>query len=115
MQTCLSNDVLVFAVNRDVGASRQSEPLDAIAVAGLDLKDDPLVGGGPVAPVDFAVAGTFFLLREIELAAARVEHVKLSADGLSVDWLLPTSKTDPRAVGVTRTWDCCCYVETCTF
>ena len=91
--------------------ARQSLPIDVIAVAGLELTDEPIVAGGPVAPTDFVVAGTFFLLREIELAAAKVEHVKLSEDGLSVDWLLPTSKTDPRAVGVTRSWDCCCYVE----
>ena len=64
-----------------------------------------------MAPSDFVVAGSYFLLREVEPAAAKVEHVKLSADQLSVDWLLPTSKTDPRAVGVTRSWDCCCPVE----
>ena len=74
--------------------------LDTIAVAGLDLGDAPLISGGPVAPVDFAVAGTFFLLREIELAAARVGHVTVAAHGSSATWLLPKSKTDCRAVGV---------------
>ena len=53
----------IRSVNRGVGVSRQSEPLDAIAVAKLELSEQPLVAGGPVAPVDFAVAGTFFLLR----------------------------------------------------
>ena len=63
-----------------------------------------------MAPADFAVAGSFFLLREIEIAAARVGHVTLGADGLSVAWVLPKSKTDCRAVGVSRSWDCCCAV-----
>ena len=57
-------------------------------------------------PADFTVAGTFFLMREIELAASRVGHVNLAADRLSVTWLLPKSKTDHRAVGISRMWDC---------
>ena len=93
---------------RGIGASRQSKPLDAVAVAGLGLPETPLVPAGPVAPMDFAVAGTFFMLREIELGAALCKHVEVSGDGSSVTWLLPTSKTDHRAVGVSRTWDCTC-------
>ena len=45
----------------------KSKPLDAVAVACMGLADSLLVEGGPVAPADFAVAGAFFLLREIEL------------------------------------------------
>ena len=100
----------IRSCNRGAGISRQSKPLDAVAVAALDLPDDPLVSGGPIAPADFVVAGCFFLLREVELAAAKAGHVTVSTDGSSVTWLLPTSKTDCRAVGVARTWDCCCAV-----
>ena len=93
---------------RGTGTSRQSKPLDAIGVAGLQIGDAPLVVGGPVAPRDFAVAGCFFLLREVELAAAMASHVTVASDDSSATWLLPSTKTDPRAVGVCRTWECCC-------
>ena len=49
--------------------------------------------------------GTWWLLREIELAAARVHHLTFAkgADGLvEVSFRLPASKTDPGAVGITR-------------
>ena len=101
----------IRSCDRDVGTSRQSKPVDVVAVAGLGLDDSPVVPGGPVAPADFVVAGSFFLLREIELAAARTGHVTFGADRLSVSWLLPSSKTDHRAVGVSRSWDWCCLVE----
>ena len=100
----------VRSVNRGVGIARQSKPLDTLAVAGLCLPDAPLVTGGPVAPGDFVVAGTFFMLREVEITSARYEHVTVSADGSSANWLLPTSKTDHKAVGVCRSWDCTCAV-----
>ena len=100
----------IRSCERGAGVSRQSKPLDAIAVANLDLPDTPLVTGGPVAPADFAIAGCFFLLREVELASARAEHVTVAAGQQAVTWLLPTSKTDHKAVGVSRTWDCCCSV-----
>ena len=95
--------------------SRQSLPLDPLRVASLELGDEPLVAGGPLAPTDFCTVGVFFLLREAEIAAARYEHLAFSdrcpsshGAGGSASLLLPSSKTDPRAVGITRTWDCCC-------
>ena len=70
-----------------------SRPLDAVAVAGPALTDAPLVPNGPVAPADFVVAGVFFLLREVELAATLVWYVTMSPDRCSATWLLPTSTT----------------------
>ena len=103
------------AVNRGVGTSRQSQPIDPLRAASLDLDDSPLVTGGPLAPMDFCSVGIFFLLREIEIAAARLSHLHFSdwaslasGPGGSATLLLPSSKTDPRAVGVSRTWDCVC-------
>ena len=51
------------AVNRGAANPRQSRPLDPVRVAALQLDDDPLVAGGPIAPGDFATVGVFFLLR----------------------------------------------------
>ena len=47
------------------------------------------------------------MLREIELAFARREHMTLTSDG-RVMLNLPVSKTDPRALGCTRVWGCVC-------
>ena len=51
------------------------------------------------------------MLREIELSLARLHHLPLSCGptGLvEVTWLLPASKTDPAAVGVSRSHGCSC-------
>ena len=74
----------IRSCGRGVGSSRQSKPLDPVAVAALELPDTPLNVNGPVAPSDFAVAGCFFLTREVELAAARVAHITFSPDSQSV-------------------------------
>ena len=98
----------IRSCGRDIGAARQSRPIVPVAVAGWACRTLQWFGGGSEAPVGFVVAGLVSLLRDIELAAARVEHGCLSADRRSADWLPPASKTDPRAVGVSRTWDCTC-------
>ena len=98
------------SVGRGAGAACQSQPLDVLALSNLALDDAPLVAGGPWAPFDCVVCGTLFLLLEIELSAARGGHVSIAEDRSSATWLLPTSKTDPRAVGVSRSWDCTCSV-----
>lgn len=41
---------------------------------------------------------------------AKARHVSFGDDGRSVTWLLPSSKTDPRAVGTTQGRDCICGV-----
>ena len=51
------------------------------------------------------------MLREIEISYALVAHVAVAENQLSATWLLPTSKTDPRALGVSRSWDCCCHLR----
>ena len=99
------------SVGRGIGASRQSKPLDLVKVVQTTGTSDPVVPGGPIGTVDFAIAGCFFLLREIEISAARIEHLAFASDQSSVSWQLPSSKTDPRAVGVSRTWDCTCGVQ----
>ena len=68
----------IRSCSRGTGIARQSRPIDAVAVAGLGVSDDPLVANGPVAPADFVVAGVFFMLREIELVSALFCHVKVS-------------------------------------
>ena len=79
------------SVGRGSGVSRQSKPLHLIKAMALTVNDQPITIGGPSAPLDFAVAGCFFMLREIELTSALTKHVSISRDGLAATWLLPTS------------------------
>ena len=59
----------IRCVNRRAGASRQSKPIDVIAVAKLEMVEEPLVVDGPIGPVDMSISGTMFLLREFELSS----------------------------------------------
>ena len=69
---------------------------------------EPISANGPLGPVDFVVFGTFFMMREIEIACSKVAHVDLDHDALEVTMRLPVSKNDPTAVGTQRTWGCLC-------
>ena len=52
--------------------------------------------------------GASFLLREIEVAYARFAHLRIDVPKRRASLDLPVSKTDPSAVGCTRTWGCTC-------
>ena len=99
------------SVQRGLGSARQSLPLDLHRVHKLDLDDEPLVDGGPIAPSHFATLGIFFLTREIEIALASSTDVRLDLDRKEVCWSLPVSKNDQRAIGTTRTWGCVCQED----
>ena len=58
--------------------------------------------------------GAAFLMREIELAYARLAHLRLNTAKLRVSLDLPVSKTDPSAVGCTRVWGCTCQAPMVT-
>eukprot|EP00969_Alexandrium_andersonii_P004384 189050-Alexandrium_andersonii.AAC.1 len=40
------------------------------------------------------------------MASALRRHVTADLASVTVSWLLPCSKTDPKAVGLTRCWGC---------
>ena len=48
------------------------------------------------------------MLREIELACARFSHMFLDREQRVVCLELPCSKTDPTAIGCSRSWGCIC-------
>jgi hypothetical protein len=54
--------------------------------------------------------GCIFLLRELELSLAMVHHWSFDHELMEVAWQLPASKTDPAALGASRTWGCLCAV-----
>ena len=67
-----------------------------------------LGAAAPLGAFNLLVAGTFFMLREIELAGALASHVYLDSIKELATWLLPVSKTDAKALGTKRTWGCVC-------
>jgi len=56
----------------------------------------------------FLWGADFFVMREVELAFAKVAHVKIGLVEQKFTLLLPVSKKDPRAIGCERSWSCLC-------
>ena len=84
--------------------------LPALTVSASAVRgDDPLQYSSPIQDdVVMVILGCWFLLRGIELAAAEVWHLTVDTRNKTVKWLLPVSKTDPRAIGTARSHGCCC-------
>ena len=96
------------SVTRGQGPPRQAAPFDDGAVAALEVGTQPVCAGGPINPVGTVVLGAAFLLREIEVAYARLGHLDFDACSMKATLLLPVSKTDVTAVGCSRSWGCTC-------
>ena len=96
------------SVQRGLGTSRQSSPVDIQRIYALDLPSTPLCPGGPISPKSFAVLGVFFMTREIEITCAGFSDLRMDEAQSELSWRLPVSKSDPRALGTTRTWGCVC-------
>ena len=80
-------------------------------VAFLDLGAAPMVDRGPIGPGNLLVAGPFFMLREIEASLAMWRSVSFNDSKLIITWVLPASKSDPQALGKSRTWGCPCMSD----
>jgi hypothetical protein len=95
------------AFARGSGADRQSAPLDPTMVStAIGLL--PVLPQGLHDPARCILIGSFFLLREMELAAARVGDLTLDLVKRTVTLRLPISKTDQGGAGTSRVWPCCC-------
>ena len=94
------------SVLRGIGPPRQSAELDLDKVSALPTSSDALTPGSLCRPVDSVIVGSFFLVRELELALAVWRNFQVS-DAV-VKWCLPASKADPTAAAVTREWKCLC-------
>ena len=88
---------------------RQSGPFDVLKA--VDAAQSGELGLPEVAPLgwpNLLILGTFFIMREIEIAFALTAHVTIGHSPPKVTILLPVSKKDPRAVGCERSWACLC-------
>ena len=100
------------SVTRGIGPVSQRTPIEfekiIAARSGYISDSEPLTEGGPLGPHNLVVIGTFFMLREIEASLLLAANVKMNRDDFSVTLRLPSSKTDPSAASVERTWGCLC-------
>lgn len=98
----------IRSVERGMGPSRQSYPIDLrqinlILDVFLPVRDD-----GPGAPIDAVTFGGCFMMREIELSLLLFRHVTLDEVSRCVSVYLPASKNDREGNGVSRQLSCIC-------
>lgn len=100
----------IRSVLRGAGPAKRSSPLDlarALAVT-KSWGWNPNRLDRPVDSTAMLLAGSMFMMREIEIAGALQHEAHTLDNGSSVTLLLPASKKDPNANGVTRSLDCLC-------
>jgi hypothetical protein len=98
------------AATRGIGPARQSAPLDLELAHRALMRHggQPLCRGGPLGTSSLVTCGSFWMLRELEVSCALVRHLTVDEVALTVEWLLPVSKTDVKALGSVRRWGCVC-------
>ena len=89
-------------------ARQTKPPFHFKRLCNLQRTSQPLVDGGPMQPMHLALLSTLFLLREVESGTAKVAAWSFDHKDQEISWNLPGSKTDPMALGTTRTWGCLC-------
>lgn len=96
------------SATRGLGPSRQSQALPFSELCSLARDATPLVPDGPLGPRNLLILGSLFCTREIEASLALRSHVSVDYLRSRVSWCLPCDKTDPAAIGKTRSWGCLC-------
>ena len=95
------------AAQRGLGPSRHTAPFPWERLEELEDTTAPRGRGGPLWPRRVDTVACWWLLREIEAGNATVNDVRIE-DGCKAVFTLPASKSDPAALGVTRTHRCAC-------
>ena len=97
------------SARRGLGAARHTDPLPLERFKELD-NGGPWTPNGCLTPKAMLSFGSHFLLREIELANVLTENIAISMNNgkKEIAVQLPVSKTDYKAVGITRRLFCCC-------
>ena len=100
----------VRSAKRNIGPSKQAEPLELEALSTHRVKA-PYDVDGPICPGRACLLAAWWLLREVEASHAKVSHAKTDWIKREVSLLLPNSKSDPLALGTSRTHSCSCKVS----
>ena len=101
----------VRSIRRGLGASTLKDAFDGRVLGQLDIGDDetPFNMDNPFHARDVCVIGMWFMLREQELAGARLGHLTLS--GQEVCLSIPIHKTDIYGSLCERRLKCSCLVR----
>ena len=99
------------AATRSIGPAKQACGSDLFAIAALPPDEAPGVPNGPIFPTNMTTLGSFSILREIEASLALGSSVTLDLHEMRITWCLPAPKTDPRTLGMTRSWGCTCNAK----
>ena len=102
----------IRSCERGLGPPTRAQALPFPLLGRLPADPTPWVAGGPVGPRNAMVIGSWWMLRELELATIRASHVEIVGDwrsrGVVVRLTLPASKNDSSAFGVSRSHRCHC-------
>ena len=100
------------SVARGMGPSKKADTIPLEMLNGLpDTWDSPLEADGPERPRDTVWVGSWWGMRELELASVRMGAVAFTTPGKGCGTCtinLPVSKTDVMALGKRRTHGFCC-------
>ena len=91
----------VRSCKRGIGCAKQAKGLPLLDLGTIDQANS-LVTHGPIHPGRAATLASWWLLREIEASQARVKRISVDRNDLRVDWRLPSSKADWKALGAVR-------------
>ena len=91
----------IRSAKRDLGPSKQAEPIQLAVMASLRVREASDVEG-PLAPGRACLLASWWFLREIEASHAKMSHVRVDWSKKQVDLQLPNSKTDQLALGTSR-------------
>ena len=95
---------------RGLGGSVRPRAIPLELLSKLPASREPWTSDGPINPKAAIIVGSWWLCREVELATARARLVEVQwqASPPLATWHLPTSKSDPQALGMARTLRCNC-------
>jgi len=95
------------ASQRGLGPPKKASPIPLERLSELESHRAAVHPEGPLWPARSVTIATWWLLREVEMSSVAQREVTLTPDG-TAHIFLSTSKTDPRALGVTRSHKCAC-------
>jgi len=94
---------------RGLGPVTKARPLPLERFAELPATPVPWVTGGPLGSRNALVVGAWWMARETELANARAALATITVqDGVTAELVLPATKADLEALGVSRAHGCTC-------
>ena len=114
-QLALIHKDVARALTRGLGPARQAQPIPLHLFAELPEVPGIPAAGTLLRPRDAVLVGCWWLLREIELAALRVDQLTITPGiGCGEAVLdLPIDKTDPQGRGKKRKHLCACPSQIC--